>query len=800
MRKVTFVLALGAVCASVLSGCKSKNKYKTPTTPFDKVSVALNGVEKSIENYKNEESTSTSSKNRSGKRIAQGDTSAALADIADIYRSYDSQGDRIDELDINKPPMAQFQCLKRFFESVGSSYSFGTKYTDTISGEVYFDPTTGDKTSADPAYKYSYSFTASLLLNIDESDLITGDVAFKIVLTQGSTVLETNWYFAMSLDYEMSVESPTYKLSLYEDNAENDLAYLDYGNTYEYDYVDMRSGRVNEWRKFCYEVNRRMVKDATHTSFADYVAEPGFKGQIGASKWYKNAVLSKISHPNTSRTNAFIAALFDKFGLNTTDINGAAFLSKGATQNQTIKQVYQEFSTKFGQDAVYLLITGNEGHKQQKVIKSMKLMDDNFEEKNTTLVLSKDSKFKDLFNGEIYSIWYFDENSEALEQVEDLNTINIRLEIPYGSNGEKKIYGNESLEKDLSALFEELGAKNYEERLTYALLEINDYSEGLNIFIPVTIDQELKNKVELYFKGFFPYQLTEDGFPEYESEGCLFDYKDDLQTYVDISNTNQAELTAFTNKLVSNTENWVEDVRTNSVFYRKLIGSTLYVMEIISNNISQGNVRIVYNKVNWPRNSIKSLSHNVFDLAVPQTQSGYFELDENVPGIITLKNFTESEKDVFVSTLCDSGTRSNLRNNSIYIEKDNHVYKFGLTVNDEEIIFDYNYKTDSDYSVYEIVIERDDETSFRTIQLDSELKGYFLNEEFDVGIYRIKKHLIGSAEYSYIPLSGASKDSYKDAISYNTHTYQFAVLEPITLDLRMNLDSTSQIELFESNN
>ena len=799
MKKSTLVLALGALCASILSGCKSKSRYKTPKTPFEKVTVALNGVTKSFENYKYEESTSSSAKTRSGKRIAQSDASGALADIADIYKSYDTQGDRVDELDLDKPPMIQFQCLKRFVETVGSGYSFGTKYTDTITGTVYFDPSTGDKKGQDDTYKYNYSFTASLLLNIDESDLITGDVAFKTVLTQGQTVLETNWYFAMSLAYEMSIESPTYKLSMYEDNEESDLSYLDYGNTYEYDYIDMKSARVNEWRKFCYEVNKRMVKDANHSTYADYVSEPDFKAQIGSSKWYKNAVLSKITHPNRQKTNDFISALFDKFGLNSTDINGAAFTSKDATQNQTITQIYNEFSAKFAEDAVYGLITGNEGHKQQKVRDSMKLMDDNFEEISGSLVLTKDSKFKDLFNGEIYSIWYFDENGVALEQAEDLNTLEFKLQIPYGSNGEKKVYGYESFEKTLSELFEELGPKHYDERLTYALLEINDYLDGLNIFISVTIDQELEEQIELYFKGFFPYQLKEDGFPEYEGEKCLFDYKDELQTYVDISNTNQTELDAFKNKLTSSPNNWVEDVRTNSVFYRKLVGSTLYVMEINSSNIDKGNVRIVYNKVDWPRYSIKSLSHNVFDLAVPQTVNGYFELDENNPGVIALKNFTESEKDAFLFSLLTSGSDADIRNNAIFVLKQNHVYKFGLTVNEDEIIFDYNYKADCDYSVCELIIEKDG-VNYRTIQLDSDLKGYFLSEEFDVGVYKVKKHDLVSQNETYIPIEGSTKDSYAGKVSYNSNSLELEVTAQTTLDLRMNLDNTSQIELFDLNN
>ena len=347
MRKTAFMLSLGAVCVAVLSGCKSKSKYKVPTTPYDKVSTAFNGVEKSYSNYKSSEKTNSGSKTRASKRIGQTDSSGALTDIATLYTSYDSQGDKIDELEYDQPPMIQFQCLKKVFELVGKDFSFGTKYTDTINGEVYFDPTTGDKKEQSPEYKYNYNFTLSIGIDIDTNDLINADVSFKIDLTQGETVLETNWYVQMILDYEMEKESPTYTLSMYSENEEDDLSYFEYGNTYEYDYVDMKDGRINEWRKFCYEVNKPMVKNETHTSYADYIGEADFKAQIGASKWYKNADLRKISHPNTSKTNKFIAALFDKLGLNSTDINASTFVNKNGVKNNAIVNAYNAFSNIF---------------------------------------------------------------------------------------------------------------------------------------------------------------------------------------------------------------------------------------------------------------------------------------------------------------------------------------------------------------------------------------------------------------------------------------------------------------------
>ncbi len=800
MRKVTFVLALGAVCASILSGCKSKTKYKTPTTPFDKVSVALSGVEKSFANYKIDERDNVSSKkSRSGKRVSQSDSSGALTEIAKLYQSYDSLGDKVDELDLTKPPMVQFSSLKRFFETVGQGYSFGTKFTDSIVGVVYFDPTTGDKKSEELTYKYDYNFTASLCLDINENDVITGDIAFKIDLHQGNDItLQTNWYTTFSLDYEMSKESPTYTLSIFTEILETDLAYLDYGNSYQYDFIDMKSSRVNEWRKFCYEVNKRMAKDETHQRFLDYVAEPDFKGQIGSSKWYKNADLRKISHPNTSRTNSFISALFDKFGLNSTDINSASFTSRGGIKNETIRKVYNEFSSKFGQDAIYSAITGNEGHKQQKVKSSMKVMDEDFKELEGRLTLSKDTTFRQLFNGENgnYSIWYFDDNSEALEQAENLNNLEFRFSIPYGSNNERVTYGNTYLDTEISTLFEDLGAKKYDERLTYSLLEINDNLLGLNIIIPVIIDSELKEEVDLYFMGIFPYQITELGFPEYSGANCLYSYKDDIQAFVDITGTNQTELLAFESTLEQAGSGWKKEETTNSVHYRKFVSPTLYEMEIISNNISSGNVRIVYNKVDWPKNSIKSTSNSIFDFDFPNTENGYFEIDSKKPGTITLKNFSTTEQETFTNYLLSLGEKSNIRNNTLYLLKDHNIYQFGFAITEGDMILDYAYKPQLDVTECEIIIEKDG-VGLLPINIDSDLTGYFRKDLFGPGVYKVKKHNLIDDSIVDLSISGASLDSYKDNVSFNEETKELTVINQTHLDFGMAFDELAQIELFE---
>ena len=85
-------------------------------------------------------------------------------------------------------------------------------------------------------------------------------------------------------------------------------------------------------------------------------------------------------------------------------------------------------------------------------------MDKDYNELEGRLTISKDTTLRQLFGGkdENYSICYFDDNSEYLEQVENLNTLQFRFSIPYGSNNEREVYDNNYLETEISSLYEDV--------------------------------------------------------------------------------------------------------------------------------------------------------------------------------------------------------------------------------------------------------------------------------------------------------------------------------------------------------
>ena len=128
MKKgIFFVLTL---LFPALVGCG----YKTPTTSYDKVKTAFNGVEKSFKNI----SANKKSLQYNGALPKYKNEDSGLNSIFSVFTNDDIRSHELDEdISYNQPPMVQFQCLKAVFDKVGKGFEFGTKYYDNITGEVY---------------------------------------------------------------------------------------------------------------------------------------------------------------------------------------------------------------------------------------------------------------------------------------------------------------------------------------------------------------------------------------------------------------------------------------------------------------------------------------------------------------------------------------------------------------------------------------------------------------------------------------------------------------------------------------
>lgn len=362
-KSITLVLAVvfSLLMVASLAACANK-EGKLPSTPFEKVRFAFDGVQRSFS-----DSASNAAPGRGGSKIYGMSKDEALAVIAGIYTDGDRQGDKEAEISYDQPPMQQFRFLKAIFENIGENYQFGTKYYDVISGNMFFDMDTGIKygpseRTTDKMYAYDINFAISIELK--ENDLIYAEVSFEIALTKGADVKRTKWYVSFDLNYDMNSFSPNYTMLMLTDNREGDLPYLERVQGYEYDYVQVAEGSIVEWRKFGLETDREIVFNDTYQSFADYV-NAGLTYNADTCKWYKNNNLNKITRMDDTKKATIAEAFADGLGLNSTDIKSAAFWAKEGTRHGAITEYYNQISTMMEDELIYDLVCKKEDKERE---------------------------------------------------------------------------------------------------------------------------------------------------------------------------------------------------------------------------------------------------------------------------------------------------------------------------------------------------------------------------------------------------------------------------------------------------
>ena len=362
---VVFILLFTAVAMLSLFGCENK-KTDLPSTAYEKVGFAFNGVEKSF-------SSASGAKNAApagGSKIYAAKNDEALNVIRGLYIETDKETWNGEEVDYDQPPMQQFHYLKAVFENIGSDYAFGTKYHDVVEGYMYFDDETGYRVRSDAAdaesRKYAYRIDFAMSIVIDENDLIFSEVSFEITLTKGAEQKRTYWYVSFDLDYDMESSTPNYKMLMLTDNKEGDLPYLHRPQGYEYDYVEVRDNEIVEWRKFGLEAEKELVFDQAHASFSDYERE-GLAYSADTCKWYNGREYNKIKQKTPEKESALATALVDGLGLNSTNIKSAAFFTKTGVRSEAISAFYRTISDMIGEELVYELVCKKEDKERESV-------------------------------------------------------------------------------------------------------------------------------------------------------------------------------------------------------------------------------------------------------------------------------------------------------------------------------------------------------------------------------------------------------------------------------------------------
>ena len=546
MKKINcFIATLVGILSVNLIGCSAK----LPSTQFEKVKFAFNGVEKS---FKSPKASKKSLLRQKRNKIGGSNPSSALDTIFALYKEEDKRDDFLEDVSYNQPPMVQFQYVKKVLEKIGSGYEFDKKYYDTVRGDIYVDINTGFKKEGDQ-YKYNYTFVLGMSINIDNNDLITADVSFDINLKKGSESYTTKWYVGIELDYDMANSSPNYTMTMVTENDERELPYYNH-YTYEYDYVEVRNSAINEWRKFCMDNDHRLVKDSTHQSFNAYIDE-GSKYNVDACSWYKNGTYYKNKNvrQNSDSTKVVAEALFAGLGLNANEINADVFFNKDGEENSVIKTSYNDFSKIRKEDIIYDLVCRDEddhNQQQQQQIAAIRAMNSdlsggagNYKVRSTTTIRQLLSSFDDDYGERVnVHLYYVDQNGGLISEITDL--VSLRYFIEVRSNNYD--FSHEvSLDDNLYNIMERY-------KFTSRYLSIGFVNQDDNV--AGMMDFEYAGDLpDTYVKPTFPQALSNLGIPEYDGNRIEFTTQSlSKEPYVlEISNTTYDESQAYRTKLTN---------------------------------------------------------------------------------------------------------------------------------------------------------------------------------------------------------------------------------------------------------
>lgn len=554
------------------------NSNKLPTNNYEKVKFAFNGVEKSLANPKASKKSLALNKK---ERLGGSNPESGLATIFSLYTSEDKRDDFLDDVEYNQPPMVQFQYMKKVLEKVGSGYEFGTKYYDTVTGDVLLDIQTGLK-SKNEDDKFNYTFGLGIDINIDSNDLITADVSFDIKIARGQEEYKTKWYVAIELDYDMANSSPNYTMTMVTENNESELPYYQH-YTYEYDYVEVKNSSINEWRKFCMDNNHRLIKDSAHQTFESYTTGDA-KYKVDACSWYKDGNYYKNKRPrelNGNEAKTVGEALFTDLGLNANEINADAFFNKNSTPNSVLKTCYQEFCKIAKEDIIYSLLTREEqgGEQQQQQRTAIRAMNGDLKNPAENYLIPKDTSIGQVFNGfvdghgekRVVVLCYVDQNGALMEEIKDLDSLTFFFKLR---------------DKDSIVMFEDLGRtleEAYKNLIENYEISENDLQRECQIIFMSKENQELYGMMPIaydgalpsvYTKPEWPKALADLGLPEYYGQSVQYSFNEQGERKVlNINNTNYDEGEEYCQKLRQNgfEYNYEINVQQNEVAFKKSI-------------------------------------------------------------------------------------------------------------------------------------------------------------------------------------------------------------------------------------
>lgn len=646
-----------------LSACGKKDKL--PTTPYEKVQFALNGVESSLKSSSTKKLSLKSRLNEEMQSLSCADNASIVKlmarniandSLSTIYNAMVVEEKTSNpSFEYDEPPMIQFQYLKALYEEMSDKFEFGTKYSNTSTGTIYYDFETRTSKNEEQ-YLNTYSFTCSISLNIDSEDLINAYVGFDLTFTNNGVSRHEKMYVELYLDYDMNSSSPTYELSM---NAITDL--LDYQNENEkyfndeYDYVKVDNNSIKEWRKFGICSPDNLTRYQNDNFVYKYSVLRAFKD----SSKYK---LENSFNSNQTLKNAVI----DCLDLSNSLSGYNSFFNLAGTENDKIKTVVDNFSSIYGRDIVNNLVyTGA----------TEKWVDDREPEPENLFLrvestggfqLYQDIKIDYLFNPNVgwdekgqkqyLTIYYKNGEDNTIETFNSFNNLNVKVRSTAYENakwididssnvlqftdyiknsGFKGYYDENNFAYTPITLEFDISLKSNPEVKLQSNFEIELYNE--NCYLELLKDWDL---VEDYINACTP---IKDAIPAFDSDSDVYFSPsiDGTSGRIGLNAKNglATSISSYINKLKNNL-GFVENTY-NSTYTKRVSDDYVLVLTIYSPNekSESGSIRFEFQEKKKPNASITDVLNGLINndnVLIPNFDGEYeYTVEDNVVRIQT---------------------------------------------------------------------------------------------------------------------------------------------------------------------
>lgn len=425
----------------------------------DKIVLALDGVEKTLQASKGAGDTKTSSAHRKA---------SFSENSLSIIKSYlvADENEEDPELSPDDYPFAQLFFARNILKAL-SSFESGQCFGEEKTGAIGFDFTTYEPSTA---VSNPYTLTTKVSFSLTEKNVVEVGGAFLSEYQNGA--ISQLFPFQASIAYDFSGSDEAFTLTLLSGDIREGFPSDHQESTYEYAYLSSASSLVREYRHFSLVSKTPLLLDSAHPSFQDYLKEG--VSYVDEAEVYDGARYAKSRRTGiadesgqkgiTEIKQGIGIPIVDDFGCNQNDLQAAKWKQKAYAKEEGVASAVASLEEQLGESLALQLLDENgrdyNFEEEKDVLQSVSLGDRlSLDDQNrpnaiSDFVLSSDVSFESLFktsfpNGEKESLLCFTSFWESLPGLARILPLDeFAIYVADASGGEEAV--------DISSAFSEI--------------------------------------------------------------------------------------------------------------------------------------------------------------------------------------------------------------------------------------------------------------------------------------------------------------------------------------------------------